>query len=85
MKATEACCGLRPVANALGEWSGITQSFGMGRPMRWRGSARWGRRARRSAGSALGETGWAEYILQGDLVREEVAGEIHHHGEEEGQ
>src|SRR5439155_443379 len=34
VKATEACAGLRPVAKALGDSSGISQSFGMGRPMR---------------------------------------------------
>ena len=35
VKATEACAGLRPVANALGESSGMIHSFGMGSPMRW--------------------------------------------------
>ncbi len=34
VKATEACFGLRPVAKALGELSGIIQSFGIGMPMR---------------------------------------------------
>ncbi len=35
VKATEACCGLRPVAKALGESSGMIHSLGMGSPMRW--------------------------------------------------
>ena len=35
VNATEACLGLRPVAKALGESSGMIQSLGMGRPMRW--------------------------------------------------
>ncbi len=30
--ATAACCGLRPVANALGDMSGMTYTFGIGRP-----------------------------------------------------
>ena len=35
VKATEACDGLRPVAKALGDGSGIRYSFGMGSPIRW--------------------------------------------------
>ncbi len=31
--ATDACCGLRPVANALGESVGITYIFGIGMPI----------------------------------------------------
>ena len=33
--ATEACCGLRPVAKALGESDGMTYIFGMGMPIFW--------------------------------------------------
>jgi len=33
--ATAAFCGLRPVAKALGEFSGVAHSLGMGRSMRW--------------------------------------------------
>ena len=32
--ATAACCGLRPVANAFGDMSGITYTFGIGKPAR---------------------------------------------------
>ena len=30
--ATAACCGLRPVANAFGDASGMMYTFGIGRP-----------------------------------------------------
>ena len=33
--ATDACFGLRPVANALGESEGITYIFGIGMPIFW--------------------------------------------------
>ena len=33
MTATEACCGLRPVAKAFGESVGMTYIFGMGMPI----------------------------------------------------
>ena len=32
--ATAACAGLRPVANAFGDASGMTYTFGIGRPAR---------------------------------------------------
>ena len=56
--ATAAFCGLRPVANALGCASSITNTRGIGRPARPASSAtRWKR-----SGALLRSTSWAPYI-----------------------
>ena len=61
--ATEACCGLRPVAKALGESLGITYIFGMGMPIFCvsRSTAAYAR------GSSSRVTGWARYIFSAIL------------------
>ena len=76
--ATAACCGLRPVAKALGDISGMTYTFGMGRP----------RPLREPLDDAeqrvLGADRLRPVHHQDDLVREPVRREVHHHGKAKG-
>ncbi len=75
--ATAACCGLRPVAKAFGDISGMTYTFGIGR-LRL-ATSRSTTRYRRCSGP----TACARYIEQDDLVREPVRHEVHDDGEAE--
>ena len=77
--ATAACCGLRPVANAFGELSGMMYTRGIGSP------ARCASRATVAYSGCPAPTSCARYIAQDDLVREEVRHEVGARGEHEGE
>ena len=59
VNATEECEGLRPVAKALGDSSGISHNFGMGSPMRWQRFATSGCTRRYTSAFSDGVTGCA--------------------------
>ena len=67
VKATEACAGLRPVAKAFGESSGMSQSLGMGRPMRWQRFRTMGATRAYTSGFSVSLTGCAEYDISAIL------------------
>ena len=83
VKATEACAGLRPVANALGESSGDHPELRHGQSHALREiRARSAPPAGRSPGSPFGDR-LRRITRQRDLVGEKVSGEVHHHGQRE--
>ena len=75
--ATAACDGLRPVANAFGDGSGIMYTFGIGSP------ARCASRAVIWCSGCSGPTGLRAIHAEDDLVREPVRPEVHDQGKEE--
>ena len=56
-----------PVANALGDGSWISHSFGIGKPMRWVRLCTIGNTRAYTSGFSCGVTGCAEYIASAIL------------------
>jgi len=75
--ATEACAGLRPVAKAFGESCGMSQSLGIGKPIRWQRFRTIGATRAYTSGFSVSLTGCAEYDINANFVGEEITGEVH--------
>ena len=83
MNATEACAGLRPVANALGDASGEQPQLRHGQTHALREVADDRRDPPVNFRILRLRHGLRRIARQRDLVGEEIPGEIHHNGDGE--